>query len=325
MPQEPHLGQPTNPSPQLLLRNRLCCERPCARPPVSPKSSNQVATALFINGVFREVLEEIIESQETLGSAINYLQPHKGQTIRMLKKQPPTLKKPVTLYLSTTDDLDHICYAAEIVDWKDKRTISSAERAKVTKQLERFQPGETTLFTAEEEIGKIAINLLRLRNLEACVTLLPTSCLRKTSDGLPLKPRTRSGGWSEVFSIGKISTSKVALMEQFENDLASRLEQSFQIPSEVRDQRLKDAPRFPEKIQLISTGFRRNPDVIIAVLERARGVCEMCKSPAPFIRRRDGTPFLEVHHWTPLAEGGEDTVENAAGLCPNCHRKAHFG
>jgi len=26
-----------------------------------------------------------------------------------------------------------------------------------------------------------------------------------------------------------------------------------------------------------------------------------------------------------LAEGGKDTVENAAALCPNCHKEAHFG
>ena len=81
----------------------------------------------------------------------------------------------------------------------------------------------------------------------------------------------------------------------------------------------------PERVQLLSTGFRRNADVIVEVLRRASGVCEKCKSPAPFVRRSDGTPFLEVHHWTPLAEGGEDTIENAGALCPNCHREAHFG
>lgn len=33
----------------------------------------------------------------------------------------------------------------------------------------------------------------------------------------------------------------------------------------------------------------------------------------------------EVHHKVPLSAGGDDTVENAIALCPNCHRKAHFG
>ena len=26
-----------------------------------------------------------------------------------------------------------------------------------------------------------------------------------------------------------------------------------------------------------------------------------------------------------LLEGGPDTVENAIALCPNCHRKQHYG
>jgi 5-methylcytosine-specific restriction protein A len=26
-----------------------------------------------------------------------------------------------------------------------------------------------------------------------------------------------------------------------------------------------------------------------------------------------------------LSTGGEDTLENAIALCPNCHRRAHFG
>lgn len=48
-----------------------------------------------------------------------------------------------------------------------------------------------------------------------------------------------------------------------------------------------------------------------------------CNSEAPFIRRTNGSPYLEVHHKTPLAEDGEDTVENAIALCPNCHRELH--
>ncbi len=39
----------------------------------------------------------------------------------------------------------------------------------------------------------------------------------------------------------------------------------------------------------------------------------------------DKTPYLEVHHRIPLAKKGEDTVANAIALCPNCHRKSHYG
>lgn len=70
--------------------------------------------------------------------------------------------------------------------------------------------------------------------------------------------------------------------------------------------------------------FQRNPDVVAEVLFRANGHCEHCGNPAPFTRRTNGSPYLEVHHTKSLVEGGEDTVENATALCPNCHRKSHY-
>ena len=71
--------------------------------------------------------------------------------------------------------------------------------------------------------------------------------------------------------------------------------------------------------------FRRDRKVVDATLKRALGVCERCGHPAPFVRRSDGEPFLEVHHTIPLSEGGIDRIENTEALCPNCHREAHFG
>ena len=44
--------------------------------------------------------------------------------------------------------------------------------------------------------------------------------------------------------------------------------------------------------------------------------------PAPF-KKRNGEPFLEVHHVMWLSEGGSDSIENTVALCPNCHRKVH--
>ncbi|NWJ82977.1 HNH endonuclease, partial [Enterobacter sp. SECR19-1250] len=55
-----------------------------------------------------------------------------------------------------------------------------------------------------------------------------------------------------------------------------------------------------------------------------KGKCQSCKRDAPFLKE-DGTPFLEVHHIEWLSKGGEDSVENAIALCPNCHRQAHYG
>ena len=71
--------------------------------------------------------------------------------------------------------------------------------------------------------------------------------------------------------------------------------------------------------------YDRNPDVIVEVLERAGSKCEKCLNDAPFKKRKDGMPYLEVHHIVRLADGGYDTVANAIALCPNCHRESHYG
>lgn len=92
-----------------------------------------------------------------------------------------------------------------------------------------------------------------------------------------------------------------------------------------RLKRLQTAPKTPETLEIVHRVFKRNPDVIAEVLERADGFCERCRNAAPFLRKSDRTPFLEVHHSIPLAQGGEDTVENAVALCPNCHRERHYG
>lgn len=110
-----------------------------------------------------------------------------------------------------------------------------------------------------------------------------------------------------------------------EDELYARVRTSLRLTSLERQRRLKASPKHAKRIEVQSSAFVRNPDVIAEVLERAGGVCEECRNPAPFVRKSDGTPYLEVHHVIQLAVGGEDTVENAIALCPNCHRKRHFG
>lgn len=92
----------------------------------------------------------------------------------------------------------------------------------------------------------------------------------------------------------------------------------------MRLARLENAPRFPARTQISTFVFERNPDVVAEVLARAKGRCERCLQPAPFVRI-NGEPYLEVHHKIQLAAGGPDTVDNAVAICPNCHRECHFG
>lgn len=106
--------------------------------------------------------------------------------------------------------------------------------------------------------------------------------------------------------------------------LLAAVNRSLADSAAVRAARLAVAAKLPERYQSTSTAFRRNADVIAEVLVRAAGHCEVCHRPAPFVRASNSTPYLEVHHTLPLSQGGTDTVANAAGLCPNCHRAAHY-
>lgn len=120
---------------------------------------------------------------------------------------------------------------------------------------------------------------------------------------------------------GTVPRPLVILTEEFEVNVR----ESLQLTVDQRKARLTSATRLPRRIEVTTTVFDRNPDVVAEVLSRAKGVCDKCNKPAPFYRRTDGTPYLEVHHLIHLAVGGEDTVENAVALCPNCHREKHYG
>ena len=117
---------------------------------------------------------------------------------------------------------------------------------------------------------------------------------------------------------------RMTLLE-LKQEFTASVERSSRDTSEARRERLRRAQKNPDRIPVASYEFARNPDVVAEVLYLAKGICGQCVSMAPFARRSDGSPYLEVHHKVPLAAGGEDTVENAVALCPNCHRELHYG
>lgn len=138
----------------------------------------------------------------------------------------------------------------------------------------------------------------------------------------------REIGGSKAFVIAKDSSKfpeMVSNLSYIEKNLERAIAKASKDPRDKRLHRLAAAAKYPKIVTVTTTAFERNPDVIAEVLHRAAGVCESCSGPAPFARLRDGTPYLEVHHRIPLSTGGMDTVENAIALCPNCHRRNHFG
>lgn len=76
---------------------------------------------------------------------------------------------------------------------------------------------------------------------------------------------------------------------------------------------------------LSSRAYERNPLVVAIARMRAGNTCEVRGCPHPTFVTPDGVPYTEVHHIDPLADGGEDTIENVACLCPAHHREVHPG
>lgn len=128
-----------------------------------------------------------------------------------------------------------------------------------------------------------------------------------------------------VLSIWDVTEAKLSTESAFETRVAAAQRDG----AEARRKRLLTAPKMPARRTVNTTVFNRNPDVVAEVESRAGGKCEVCGKAAPFVRGpnglRAGVPYLEVHHKIRLTDDGEDTVANAIAVCPNCHRKSHYG
>ncbi len=129
----------------------------------------------------------------------------------------------------------------------------------------------------------------------------------------------------EVVARHHAASATAMLVDESEKQFRKAVARSLSESSAERRKRIKLAARKPARTVQVVIGYVRNPDVVAEVLFRACGKCESCKRTAPFTRRSDGSPYLEVHHVHRLADGGDDSVENAEALCPNCHREKHHG
>ena len=137
--------------------------------------------------------------------------------------------------------------------------------------------------------------------------------------------KRRAHAMREIAEFFAKSLDRPTTLEELESELSAKVASALLDSQAARQDRLKSANRVPQSRVVMVSVFERSADVIAEVLSRAHGVCEACGSAAPFRRKSDGTPYLEVHHRVRLADNGEDVIENAVAICPNCHRRAHYG
>jgi predicted HNH restriction endonuclease len=277
----------------------------------------------FENGIYEDVLEEILKAQKNHSDKTFYIQPYSDRLISGLKKYLPSAGHKWRLYASITRDLTNAHYTAEIIDWEYKPDIKVERLNLLNQYIQLHQPGEKSIYQTQLS-GKLCANLISIKNLQKLENPIPVNRFYKISDGTPLKVRTRSGNWSYVTLMTEKDDHDYILESYLAADFEKKVKESSRLSHKTRNQRLEAAEKTPTKIHVVTNSYKRNPDVVAEALFIANGKCGLCKQDAPF-KKTDASPYLEVHHWTPLSEKGKDTVENAVALCPNCHKEAHFG
>jgi len=148
------------------------------------------------------------------------------------------------------------------------------------------------------------------------------------------KPETRMGrdlaNWVEIgdlVTIANVGSTVFAWKstgnQMSLNELAGDVVNDIDIEGLLK--KARQAKGRPPKQEKTISDFRRNAAIVVGALARAGEACEMPGCSRDLFKRADGSTYLEVHHMVPLAEQGEDTMTNAAALCPACHRELHYG
>ena len=135
-----------------------------------------------------------------------------------------------------------------------------------------------------------------------------------------LLDRSQHGVW-------KLSQASSSVTPDFDSEPTTDLQELDRRAANLRQRGEVPLPRghlTPQTVTSEGTTYLRDPRVKAWVLQMARGQCDLCNNPGPFLLAT-GEPYLEEHHVLPLAQGGSDTVQNAVAVCPNCHRRLHLG
>ena len=134
---------------------------------------------------------------------------------------------------------------------------------------------------------------------------------------LPLFPKDFANKLIDYYQPGLISE------EQFRKKVTIKEKQASEISDEELKNKIKSAHRKIGSRDVVSKQYERDPYIAELAKRRAKGICQLCNTTAPF-KNKDGYPYLEVHHIQWLSKEGDDSIDNVVALCANCHRKMHI-
>lgn len=76
--------------------------------------------------------------------------------------------------------------------------------------------------------------------------------------------------------------------------------------------------------------YPRNRETALKALQRANYRCEIDEEHPSFVKKSDGTTYMEPHHLIPMSYQSQfdhslDVQANIVSLCSNCHNQLHYG
>lgn len=143
---------------------------------------------------------------------------------------------------------------------------------------------------------------------------------------LPAMKNAHSIGFIEFLNEHNFTSEIISTKEDLiDNIIISERVKAKKLDINSLKKKATSSLKIATKTHVEKTQFVRNQYVVEYAKRLANGICQDCLKPAPFKNKIDGEPFLETHHIIPLSDEGEDTIENTIALCPNCHRKRHYG
>lgn len=117
--------------------------------------------------------------------------------------------------------------------------------------------------------------------------------------------------------------------EQIDQDINERLQKSLVIIDE--DKLVRTPTKRKQKQDLKGTkSYPRSEIEMMKAKENSGWKCEISSSHETFINEKINKPFVEGHHLIPMFAQDQfeytiDFADNIVTLCPNCHRKIHYG
>lgn len=125
------------------------------------------------------------------------------------------------------------------------------------------------------------------------------------------------------------------VIENSDNDFDNDLDYIIEVERTIKKYKLFESTisednKPAERVMEIGLSYRRSPEIAAEALRNSNYRCEIDCEHKTFISKSTEYNYVEAHHIIPISfqnqfDVGIDCEANIVALCPNCHRKIHFG